>query len=141
VLFKWAKYAGIVVAVIVLLLIVKAAVSAFSSSSASRAAASAPATTPATAAPTYQQPAAREATLTLVATNPVHVKVQRKNADESYGETVFDGALGRGETRTIPRPGALYVTATACENLLIEINGKRYPMGMTGYATGQLPAP
>jgi hypothetical protein len=69
------------------------------------------------------------------------VKVQKKNPDESYGPVLFDASLSGGESRTIPRPSALYITASACENLMIEINGKRFPMGMTGANTGQLPGP
>jgi hypothetical protein len=82
--------------------------------------------------------------LGLVASNPVQVTVRRKNADESEGEVVFTGMLNAGENRSVPRPGALYIEASAAENLQIEISGKRYNLGQllgSGYQRGQLPAP
>jgi transcriptional regulator with XRE-family HTH domain len=93
---------------------------------------------PATAA------AARGPVLGLIATNPVQVTVKRKNADESEGEVIFSGMLNPGESKSVPRIGAVYVEASAAENLQIEINGKRYNLGQllgNGYQRGQLPAP
>lgn len=82
--------------------------------------------------------------LGLIASNPVQVTIRRKNADESEGETVFSGMLNSGESRNVPRPGALFIEASAAENLQIEINGKRHSLGQllgNGYQRGQLPAP
>ncbi|HVU34064.1 MAG TPA: helix-turn-helix domain-containing protein [Opitutaceae bacterium] len=129
VLFKWIKLTGIFVALVLIVWIVK---SLFSGSSKP---------TPRVAATSAAVSPSAQPTITLVATNPVHVKVQRKNPDDTYGDVLFEGTLNRGDTRVIPRPGALYISATACENVQIEINGRRYGMGLTGVNTGMLPAP
>jgi hypothetical protein len=86
----------------------------------------------------------RGPTLGLIATSAVQVNIRRKNADESEGEVVYTGMLSAGETRTVPRPGALFIEASAAENLQIEINGRRHNLGQllgNGYQRGQLPAP
>jgi cytoskeleton protein RodZ len=129
VIFKWAKIAGAAVVALILLWGLK---SMFFSGSRS---ATPPRTTAATISP------AAEPTITLVALRPVYVKVQRKNPDESYGQVLFDSTIPGGETRIVPRSSALYISASACENLMIEVNGKRFPMGLTGNNTAQLPAP
>ena len=106
-----------------------------------------PASKPAPAKP--EAPAAAAATakapaLGLVAENPVQVTVSRKNPDETEGEILFSGMLATGETKSLPRPGALFIEASAAENLVIEIGGKRYNLGQLlgkGYQRGQLPAP
>ncbi len=134
VVFKWVKIGGIAAAAIALLVILWVA---FGSKDKASTAAT-PAEEP--AAPAVQAP--RQQVITLIANSPMHVKVQRKNADNSYGEVLFDGPLNRGQSQVVPRTSALYVTSTSCENLQIEVNGKRVGMGnLTGYATGQLPAP
>ncbi len=86
----------------------------------------------------------RTPTLGLIATSPVQVNIRRKNADDSEGELVYTGMMSAGETRTVPRAGALYIEASAAENLQIEINGRRHNLGQLlgpGYQRGQLPAP
>ena len=88
--------------------------------------------------------AARNPVLGLIANNPVQVTVKKKNADESEGEVVFSGMLNSGESKSVPRTGAVYIEASAAENLQIEIAGKRYNLGQllgNGYQRGQLPAP
>lgn len=88
--------------------------------------------------------AARLPMLGLIAANPVQVSVKKKNADESEGEVLFAGMLSAGESKNVPRPGAVYIEASAAENLHFEINGKRYNLGQllgNGYQRGQLPAP
>lgn len=132
VVFKWVKIGGIVVGVLVLAFILKALFSHGSPAAASR--------NPAEATSAMTEPAAAH-TMTIIATNPVHVKVQRKNPDASYGDVLFEGTLNRGDSQVVPWTGPLYITASACENVLIEVNGKRYPTGLTGYATAQLQAP
>ncbi|MBM3853546.1 MAG: hypothetical protein FJ399_10365, partial [Verrucomicrobia bacterium] len=82
--------------------------------------------------------------LGLIATQPVQVKVHRKNADDSEGELLFSGMLNAGEAKSVPRLGALFIEASAAENLHIEINGRRHNLGQilgNGYQRGQLPAP
>jgi cytoskeleton protein RodZ len=136
VLFKWLKIAGIAALVIVVILIAKALFTGGSSNTPARNQPSAQSAT--SIAP---QPA-REPTITLVATNPMHVTVRRKNTDGSYGEVLFDGPLNRGDSQVVPRTGPLYITSTLCESLQIEVNGRRVGMGqLAGYGTGQLPGP
>lgn len=137
VIFKWAKIGGAIVGVIVLAIVAKMI---FSGNSHPPAASTPPAASN-SAMPSIATQPAQEPFINLVALNPVHVKVQVKNPDGTYGRVLFDGALARGDVQKVDRPTAVYITATACENVLIEINGKRYPMGMTGFNTGQLPPP
>lgn len=87
--------------------------------------------------------AARNApTLGLVALRPINVTVRVKNADETEGTVLFRGAVVPGDTKIIPRPSALYIEANFPENLLLEINGNRYPMNLPpGEKRGQLQAP
>jgi transcriptional regulator with XRE-family HTH domain len=142
IMYKWIKIGGAVLVVLILILIIKMAFSGNGSGANPRPTTTAPAATSYTP-PTPQT--AREPSLTLIATNPVHVRVQRKNPDDTYGEIVFDGPLARGESRAVPWQGPLYITATSAENLTIDVNGRRISLAdatrQTGYATGQLPAP
>ena len=137
VVFKWLKIAGIAVGIILVILLLKLVFSGTGSKPTVT-----PPSQPAQPAATQQAQPAREPTITLIANSPMHVRVQRKNPDNSYGETLFDGPLNRGDTQPVPRTGPLYITSTACENLQLEVNGRRVGMGgLTGYATGQLPGP
>jgi transcriptional regulator with XRE-family HTH domain len=136
VLFKWLKIGGAVVLVVVLVLVARAIFSGGSSTAKNQPAPSQPA--PVAAAP---QPA-REPTITLVATNPMHVTVKRKNPDGTVGEVLFDQSMNRNETQTVAWPGPLYITSTLCEGLQLEVRGRRVGMGaLTGYGTGQIPGP
>ena len=86
--------------------------------------------------------AQRGPTFGLVASSPVQVTVRRKNADRSEGEILFSGTVSPGEVKFVPRPGAVYIEVNQPENLMIEINGKRFPMGLPpGERRGELPAP
>ncbi len=82
--------------------------------------------------------AAPEQTFTLVALDVVRVTVNRINADGTPGEEIFKGTLLRGQTQVVPKPGPVLITATVAENLEIEVNGRRWPTGQTGYKTMQL---
>ena len=141
IVFKWLKVGGIVAAVIVVFFIVRALMNGPSTST-NRTATTTP--TPSTA-PATAPVAPRKPTITLIAANALHVTVQRKNADESYGEKLYDGTLAHGESRSVDWVGALYITATAGENLVIEVNGRQIRLsdatGKTGYTTGALPPP
>lgn len=131
VVFKYTKWVVGIAGALVLLLLVK--VLFFPS----RTEEPARRTTPAATTP-------RGPTLGLIATNAVQVNIRRKNADESEGEVVYTGMMSAGETRTVPRPGALFIEASAAENLQIEINGRRHNLGQllgNGYQRGQLPGP
>jgi cytoskeleton protein RodZ len=86
-------------------------------------------------------PTTAEPSFTLVALDSVRVHVEQKNFDGSVGPVVLpETTLVRGETRVVPRRGAVYISADASQNLNIEINGKRYPMPANS-ERGELPAP
>lgn len=70
-----------------------------------------------------------DSTVTLIALDTVRVKV----VQDSDNKELFQGTLARGQTQSVPKRGALYITASAGKNLEIEINGKRYPMPFEGY--------
>ena len=131
VVFKYTKWILIGVGVLVVGIFVKAV---FTGGKAPEAAKSSPSTTAASRSPV----------LGLIAINPVQVTIRKKNADETEGEMVFTGMLNPGESKNVPRTGALFIEASAAENLQIEINGKRHSLGQllgNGYQRGQLPAP
>ena len=73
--------------------------------------------------------AANEQTIVLIALDNVDVKV----VQEADGVQLFQGPLVRGERRNIVKRGAVFVTARDGRNLLIEIQGKRYPLPFQGY--------
>jgi len=77
-------------------------------------------------------------TVTLVALDTVHVTVVRKNPDATRGDVLFQGTLLRGQTQPVPKPGPIYISPSAAENLEIEYHGKRYPTGFTGNQTVQM---
>ena len=86
-------------------------------------------------------PPVAEPSFTLVALDSVRLHVEQKNADGSVGAVVLpETTLVRGETRVVPRRGAVYISADASQNLNIEINGRRYPMPANS-ERGELPAP
>jgi cytoskeleton protein RodZ len=92
-------------------------------------------------AKTAAVPPAAEPTITLVALDGVRVHVEQKNADGSVGPVVLpDTTLVRGETRVVPRRGALYISANPSQNLGIEFNGRRSFMPDNA-ERGELPAP
>jgi transcriptional regulator with XRE-family HTH domain len=129
--FKFSKWAGVVVAVLLVAWGVKAIVS---SSSSDRTAAHSAA--PAAGAPVATTPV--EPTITLVALDTVRVTVTQKNPDGTDGATLFTGTLVRGQTQPVPKPGPIYILASAAENLQIEVNGKRWPTGQSGYKKMQV---
>ncbi|PTX97933.1 helix-turn-helix domain-containing protein [Opitutus sp. ER46] len=138
VVFKWVKIGGgIIVALLVVLLIR----SIFSGNRAAPAPAAQPAAASNVPPPAPTLPPTPRYTFTLVAVNPVHVRVNRKNPDESTGAVLFEGTLNRGDAQIVEWPGPVYIAATACENLQLEIRGRRIGMGLRGNTVGQLPAP
>lgn len=82
-----------------------------------------------TATPVASVQAMPEQTVTIVALNTVRIKV----VQEFDGKELFQGTLVRGESRQFPKTGSLFLTASALENVEIELAGKRHPTGMTGY--------
>lgn len=71
----------------------------------------------------WVRPAAGDTTLVLVAKGTVNVSVVTRE-----GNTIYQGTIPLGDSRAIPRKGALRVTADPHQNLEFEIGGKRYPM-------------
>jgi cytoskeletal protein RodZ len=73
-------------------------------------------------------PAARS--ITLVALDTVRIKL----VEESTNRELFQGTLVRGESRPFTKTGSLLLTASALESIEIEMNGRRFPTGETGYS-------
>lgn len=82
-----------------------------------------------TTQPATTETAASAQTLTFTASDTTRVKIVR-DADKSV---VFDGTLGRGETRTFRKVGKLLVTVEKGSNLRMEVNGRSYPVPLEGY--------
>jgi cytoskeleton protein RodZ len=51
---------------------------------------------------------------------------------ESDGTVLYDGPLARNEQRSFPKRGTLMLTASALENVEVEMYGNRYPTGQRG---------
>ena len=132
VVFKYVKWGGIGLVGLVAVMVIW---SLFSGGKSSSSANGGTTTTPAPAA-------SRGPTLGLVATAAIKVTVHRANPDKTDGELIFDGMVYPGETKYIPRPGAVFIAVSAAEHFQFEINGKRYGMGMgSGPQRGELPPP
>ncbi len=76
--------------------------------------------------------------ITLVALNEVTTTVMHQNPDGSEGPVIFSGTLRRGETREVPWPGPVFISANAGENLELEFRGERYPVSFTGRGRARL---
>jgi len=89
---------------------------------------------------------ASEQTITLIALDNVQVKVALIIEDEvlsadgktiikqAVTEEVWQGSLTRGERRSVPKAGPLFITAKNGRDLELEMsNGKRYPMPFKDY--------
>jgi hypothetical protein len=74
--------------------------------------------------------------LTLIATGPVEVQVREETAD---GPIIWRGQMEANDSHSLPKRGKLFLTATAMENLQIEIGGKRIPNPYSGRLTVQIP--
>lgn len=128
VVFKYVKIGGAVVIALLVLLIAKSLF--FSGKPASGGSGGTAAAVP------------RGPSFGLVALNPVQVTVRRKTAAGTEGEVLFSGQVTPGDVKIVSRPGAVYIEVNAPESLMIEINGKRFPMGLPpGERRGELPAP
>lgn len=79
--------------------------------------------------------AVAEQTITLTARDTVRIKL----VQELDGAEIFQGTLIKGESKTFPKRGSLLLTATAQQNVDIEIDGKRRPNPYTGYMRVQIP--
>ena len=87
------------------------------------------------AKPTAEIKATAQQTITLIARDTVRVKL----VQELDGAELFQGPLIKGEPRTFTKRGSLLLTATALQNVDIEINGKRQPNPYSGYDRVQIP--
>jgi cytoskeleton protein RodZ len=85
--------------------------------------------------PVSDMRAVAEQTITLTARDTVRVKL----VQDLDGAELFQGTLVRGESRTFPKRGTLLLTATAMQNVDIDINGKRQPNQYSGYMRVQIP--
>ena len=65
--------------------------------------------------------------------------VRVKLVQELDGAELFQGTLIKGEPRTFTKRGSLLLTATALQNVDIEINGKHQPNPYSGYDRVQIP--
>ena len=126
--FKYVKIGG---AVVIALLVLWVAKSLFFGSR-----------TPTRGGNTTVSAAQRGPSFGLVALKSVQVTVRLKNPNGTEGEILFSGPVTPGEVKSVGRPGAVFIEVSAPENLMIEINGKRFPMGLPpGERRGELPAP
>jgi len=92
---------------------------------------------PAALPPVATQPATTP-TITLIALDFTRVKVVLV-ADNQV--LLADTSMARGETKIVSKPGPIYITASALENLAIEENGRRTQLrdkGFSGYNRVQL---
>lgn len=87
------------------------------------------------AKPATEIKAAAQQTITLIARDTVRVKL----VQELDGAELFQGTLIKGESRTFTKRGSLRLTATAQENVEIEINGKRVANPNSGYMMVLIP--
>ena len=137
VVFRYVKWGLGGVAVLLILLILRACLS---DSTPARTASTPPPSQNTTAQPaTTATPTTQM--VTLIANDAVFVRVCVKNPDDSEGPDLFRGTLARGQTHALPWTGPLYINASAGENLMIEVNGRRFPSGFTGNNRSQLKAP
>lgn len=64
---------------------------------------------------------AAEPTIIIHALDSARIKL----VEEATGIVIFQGAITRGENRTFPKNGKLYLTADPMENIEVEIDGDR----------------
>jgi cytoskeleton protein RodZ len=108
-----------VAALIAVILVIVFAVKAFSSSDGEADSADTPADTEAVAASTD---------VIVHALDNVRIKM----VDETTGEELFQGAISRGSSRAFPKSDSMLLTADPIQNVEVEINGERFPTGLTG---------
>lgn len=58
--------------------------------------------------------------------------VRIKMVDEATGTELFQGSITRGSSRAFPKSDSMLLTADPIENVEVEINGERFPTGLTG---------
>ena len=68
-------------------------------------------------------------TFTLTAIEATRVKV----VQDLDGTILFNGALARGEAKSLKKQGKLLITVESGKNLRMEVNGRNYPVPLDGY--------
>ena len=68
-------------------------------------------------------------TLTLTGIEGTRVKV----VQDLDGAVLFNGAIARGETKSLKKQGKLLITVESGKNLRMEVNGRNYPVPLEGY--------
>jgi cytoskeleton protein RodZ len=128
VVFKYLKWGGIAVIVLLAALVIKTLFSGGVAGAPKAAGA---------------RTAADERSITLFAVGPVRVAVHAKNPDGTEGPQLFTGRLNAGESKIVPRRGALFVEGSPPENLDIGIDGRRFNLSraIAGQSRGELPPP
>jgi len=131
-IFKYLKWGGIAIIAIIAVLVVKSLFTSDSPSSARAPSAGSPGTA---SAPSGVQ------NYTLVALDTVFVRVAHRIGADTDGEEIFKGTLTKGQSQVIPWIGPQNVWASAGENVQLEYNGRRFPVGFTGYGHGHMQDP
>jgi hypothetical protein len=73
--------------------------------------------------------------ITLIALDAVRVTVTQT----SDGTKLFDGGLAKGETKVVPKNGAVKITYTIGKNLRLEKDGKQYRMPSDSIGVTSMP--
>ncbi len=72
------------------------------------------------------RPAVDERLITFIALDTIQLKVALKRNDQDVtGEELFSGTLQRGESKVLPRRGALYLWSNQLENVEVEAEGTK----------------
>lgn len=139
VVFKYIKWGSIGVVVLIALFTIK---SIFTSSAPAPARPAPAASTPAPAAPAAANPApSGTPSYTLIALDTAFVRVTHRIGADGDGDEIFKGTLAKGQSQIIPWTGPQNVWASAGENVQLEFNGRRFPVGFTGYGHGHMENP
>lgn len=105
------KGGALIVAAVLVILLIVWGISAFTNRSSEKP-------------PTASVPTSDQQLIVVHASAPVTVQL----VQEADGTVLFEGPLARGESRSFPRRGTLFLSASAMESVEIEIGGNRYPM-------------
>ncbi|HYC70357.1 MAG TPA: RodZ domain-containing protein [Opitutaceae bacterium] len=114
-LLKWGVLGGGVLLAVLLIILVISLLSSRSDDTPARPRAGTGAGTPSVQADPAQ-------TLTLTAIDATRVKV----VQDFDSKVLFNGALARGETRSLPKMGAVLITVEDRTKIRVEVNGKHY---------------
>jgi len=133
-IFRYLKWGGIAVIVLIAALVLKSLFTGDPAPSTRAPGAPAPSPTAAPAASAGQS-------YTLIAVDTAFVRVTHRIGADTDGEEIFKGTLTKGQSQVIPWTGPQNVWASAGENVQLEYNGRRFPIGFTGYGHGHMQDP